>query len=211
MSRYNRFGGRENTICGSSKIANENRCQLIEVSEAKAPGKHDEKIQRRGKWHFDAAFICTKVEALGEGSEKSLPKGFQSCLEGRIGTFGNCGAARSWRLFLESRGRQGAVAGCAGKPSSIWHWVEGRKLAALEVGKGGGGCSSGAELGHWNMDLNGGAQVFEMQVFAGEGTEPARLEVVTVGLFCSILSTLRLPRLLVVQYTLRNDPKLYLV
>lgn len=78
-------------------------------------------------------------------------------------------------------------------------------------GKGGGGCSSGAELGHWNMDLNGEAQVLEMQVFAGEGTEPARLEVVTVGLFCSILSTLRLPRLLVVQYTLRNDPKLYLV
>lgn len=73
MSRYNRFGGRENTICGSSKIANENRCQLIEVSEAKSPGKHDEKIQRSEKWHFDGAFICTKVEALSEGSEKSLP------------------------------------------------------------------------------------------------------------------------------------------
>lgn len=118
MSRYNRFGGRENTICGSSKIANENRCQLIEVSEAKAPGKHDEKIQRRGKWHFDAAFICTKVEALGEGSEKSLPKGFQSCLEGRIGTFGNCGAARSWKLFLESRGR-GQWQGVQGNPQAF--------------------------------------------------------------------------------------------
>lgn len=73
MSRYNRFGGRENTICGSSKIANENRCQLIEVSEAKSPGKHDEKIQRREEWHFDGAFICTKVEALSEGLEKNLP------------------------------------------------------------------------------------------------------------------------------------------
>lgn len=67
------LGGRENTICGSSKIANENRCQLIEVSEAKSPGKHDEKIQRREEWHFDGAFICTKVEALSEGFEKNLP------------------------------------------------------------------------------------------------------------------------------------------
>lgn len=91
------------------------------------------------------------------------------------------------------------------------HLEKGRKLVALEVGKGGGGCSSGAELRHWSMDLNGGAQVFEMQVLTGVGTEPARLEVVTVGLFCSMLSTLRLPRSLVVQYTLRNDPKLYLV
>lgn len=74
MSRYNRFGGRENTICGSSKIANENRCQLIEVSEAKSPGKHDEKIQRREKWHFDGAFICTRVEALSESSEENLPR-----------------------------------------------------------------------------------------------------------------------------------------
>lgn len=76
MSRYNRFGGRENTICGSSKIANENRCQLIEVSEAKSPGKHDEKIQRREKWHFDGAFICTKVEAQRRAClESELPGG----------------------------------------------------------------------------------------------------------------------------------------
>lgn len=30
--------------------------------------------------------------------------------------------------------------------------------------EGGGGCSSGVELGHWSLDLDGGAQMFEMQV-----------------------------------------------
>lgn len=72
--------GKGHTICGSSKIANENRCQLTEASEAKAPGKHDGKFQRRKKWHFVGAFICAKVEAsdkvrmLGEGSGKSSQK-----------------------------------------------------------------------------------------------------------------------------------------
>lgn len=104
MSRYNRFGGRENTICGSSKIANENRCQLIEVSEAKSPGKHDEKIQRSKKWHFDGAFICTKVEALSEGSEKSLPRD-RAAWRGELAPLVTVVQRVSWRGFLESRGR----------------------------------------------------------------------------------------------------------
>lgn len=72
--------GKGHTICGSSKIANENRCQLTEASEAKAPGKHDGKFQRRKKWHFVGAFICAKVEAsnkvrmLSEGLGKSSQK-----------------------------------------------------------------------------------------------------------------------------------------
>lgn len=56
------------------------------------------------------------------------------------------------------------------------------------------------------LELSGGAQVFEMQVCTGLGAE---LQVATVSLFCSIVSTLRLPRPPVVQHTLRNNPKLF--
>lgn len=73
----------------------------------------------------------------------------QSCLEGRIGTFGNCGAASVLEgVFGEQR--QVTVAGCAGKPSSIWLAWSGRGKAGSCGGwEGGGGCSSGVELGHW--------------------------------------------------------------
>lgn len=145
----------------------------------------------------------------GGGTEWELreePALSQSCLEGRIGTFGNCGAARSWRLFLESRGRW-QWQGVQRKPGAFgWHGVEGRKLTAVEPGKE---VVVVAQVWAWALDLDGGAQVFEMQVFTGVGT--AQLEVATVGLFCSILSTLRLPRPLVVQHMLRNYPKLHLI
>lgn len=47
-------------------------------------------------------------------------------------SFGDSGAVR-WVAFGEER--RVAVEGCAGRPASTWHGVEGRKLAAVEVGE----------------------------------------------------------------------------
>lgn len=69
--------GKGCTVCGSSKIANENRCQLTEASEMETPGKHDGEIRRRKKWHYDGTFIYAKLEAsektylIGEGLGRS--------------------------------------------------------------------------------------------------------------------------------------------
>lgn len=157
MSRYNRFGGRENTICGSSKIANENRCQLIEVSEAKSPGKHDEKIQRREKWHFDGAFICTRVEALSESSEKNLPR-VRAASRGELaplvavvqqgpGGLAWGGREKSWQLW-------GLVV------AQVWSWGTGPEWRSRGVGNAGV-----YSRGYRASTVRGGHSGFVLQFF----------------------------------------------
>lgn len=69
--------GKGCTVCGSSKIANENRCQLTEASETETPGKHDGKIWRRKKCYYVGAFIYAKLDTsektclVGEGLGRS--------------------------------------------------------------------------------------------------------------------------------------------
>lgn len=92
--------------------------------------------------------------------------------------------------------------GCAGKPSSIWRGVERRKLTAVQVGKEvvviAQVQSSSSEVGTWMEEL----KYLKCGCTLVWHTEPAQLKVVRVCLFCSILSTLRLPRSLVVLYML---------
>lgn len=141
----------------------------------------DSEAEKVAFWY--GAFIYTKAEAsdkapmLGEGSESVLR--FYGCVKERTGS---CVLWWFWHgevLRVDVGGeRLVAVEGCAQKPRSIGHGVEGRKPATVEVGKEvvvvAQVQSLGSEVGTWMEDL----KRVKLRCTLGCCAEPALLKVV---------------------------------